>query len=296
MPDEIHPYYSVIRNLQIPSNPNYDKRPFLLMSDLPVTNGDNGFTDTTDLERRSQKKDIMIVLGTSGSGKTRTLIELLCKKYGFYFTSLVKENLGSCDLLMMIDHLFPKLKSSLVQNDAYAIRFSKCLLFARIYILHYILETYGEISPYNWAILQLCPTVFFNSDIFEEITLEFRKVPEQYFDENFRKLIREILFLVNQKRLPVILDEAQELIDRFYNKFSSTTKEDETRSLYSVVIRTFTFSGTCVIPSGTGLTIKSVLRLTGSHVLKGSTWKNEELIIIKNGFDSVEKKIMQDQM
>ncbi|PKY60564.1 hypothetical protein RhiirA4_484411, partial [Rhizophagus irregularis] len=189
----------------------------------------------------------------------------------------------------MIDHIFPKLNNSLAQNDAYAIRFSKCLLFARIYTLNYILKTYGEISPYNWVILQLCPTFFFDYDIFEEITSEFRKVPEQYLDEKLRKLIRNISLLVNQKRLPVILDEAQELIDRFYNKFSSTTKEDETRPLYSVVIRTFTLSGICVIPSGTGLTMKSVLNLTGSHVMKGSTWKNEELIIIKNGFDSVEK-------
>ncbi|POG57753.1 hypothetical protein GLOIN_2v1737263, partial [Rhizophagus irregularis DAOM 181602=DAOM 197198] len=111
----------------------------------------------------------MIVMGTSGSGKTRTLIELLCKKYGIYFTGLVKENPGSGDLRMMIDHIFPRLKESLPKNDLYATRYSKCLLFARIYTLNYILENYGKINPCNWAILQLCPTVFFDYDIFEEI-------------------------------------------------------------------------------------------------------------------------------
>ncbi|PKY34560.1 hypothetical protein RhiirB3_532862 [Rhizophagus irregularis] len=256
------------------------------MNDLPTINGNDGLTDTTVLEDLSQIKEIMIVLGTSGSGKTRTLIELLCKKYGIYFTGLVKENPGSGDLRMMIDHIFPRLKESLPKNDLYATRYSKCLLFARIYTLNYILENYGKINPCNWAILQLCPTVFFDYDIFEEITSEFRKISEQYLDENLRKLIRNISLLVNQKRLPVILDEAQELIDRFQNKFTSTTDKDKSRPLYSLVIRAFTISGICVIPSGTGLTMKSVLDITGSHAMKGATWNNEDLIVIKNEFGS----------
>ncbi|CAB4484779.1 unnamed protein product [Rhizophagus irregularis] len=256
------------------------------MNDLPTINGNDGLTDTTVLEDLSQIKEIMIVMGTSGSGKTRTLIELLCKKYGIYFTGLVKENPGSGDLRMMIDHIFPRLKESLPKNDLYATRYSKCLLFARIYTLNYILENYGKINPCNWAILQLCPTVFFDYDIFEEITSEFRKISEQYLDDNLRKLIRNISLLVNQKRLPVILDEAQELIDRFQNKFTSTTDKDKSRPLYSLVIRAFTISGICVIPSGTGLTMKSVLDITGSHAMKGATWNNEDLIVIKNEFGS----------
>ncbi|CAB5365005.1 unnamed protein product [Rhizophagus irregularis] len=286
LPDKAHPYYNAIRDLQIPSNPKYKQRPLLLMNDLPTINGNDGLTDTTVLEDLSQIKEIMIVLGTSGSGKTRTLIELLCKKYGIYFTGLVKENPGSGDLRMMIDHIFPRLKESLPKNDLYATRYSKCLLFARIYTLNYILENYGKINPCNWAILQLCPTVFFDYDIFEEITSEFRKISEQYLDENLRKLIRNISLLVNQKRLPVILDEAQELIDRFQNKFTSTTDKDKSRPLYSLVIRAFTISGICVIPSGTGLTMKSVLDITGSHAMKGATWNNEDLIVIKNEFGS----------
>ncbi|CAB5378224.1 unnamed protein product [Rhizophagus irregularis] len=220
-PDKAHPYYNAIRDLQIPSNPKYKQRPLLFMNDLPTINGNDGLTDTTVLEDLSQIKEIMIVLGTSGSGKTRTLIELLCKKYGIYFTGLVKENPGSGDL----------------------------------------------------------------RDIFETITLEFRKVPEYFLDVEIRKLISNILAIVNQETLPVILDEAQELIDRFQNKFTSTTDKDKSRPLYSLVIRAFTISGICVIPSGTGLTMKSVLDI-GSHTLKGATWNHEDLIVIKNEFGS----------
>ncbi|RGB28772.1 hypothetical protein C1646_767408 [Rhizophagus diaphanus] len=45
-PDKVHPYYDSIRDLQILSNPKYEQRPFLLMSDLPTTDGDDGLTDT----------------------------------------------------------------------------------------------------------------------------------------------------------------------------------------------------------------------------------------------------------
>jgi hypothetical protein len=86
------------------------------------------------------------------------------------------------------------------------------------------------------------------------------------------------------------LDEAQELIDQFHNKFTSTTKENETQPLYSLVVRTFQFSAyTCVIPSGTSLTMKSLLNITG-HIMKGSTWNHEKLNVIKNGFDSVDSQ------
>ena len=153
------------------------QRPFLLMDGLPMRDGDDGLTDTTNLEEISQIKKCLIVLGTSGSGKTRTLIELLCRKYGFYFTGLTQENPGSRDLSTMINHLHPRLKDSLIHNDIYTMRYSKYLLLARIYTLNYILEKYGKISPYNWAILQLCPTFMFdNKDIFNEITEKSQKI------------------------------------------------------------------------------------------------------------------------
>ena len=123
---------------------------------------------------------------------------MLCRKYGFYFTGLTQENPGSRDLSTMISHLHLRLQDSLTHNDIYAMRYSKCLLLARIYTLNYILEQYGKISPYNWAILQLCPTFFFDQDIFDEITWEFRKVSENCLEEKIRKLTHNILHLVNQ--------------------------------------------------------------------------------------------------
>ncbi|POG69533.1 hypothetical protein GLOIN_2v1776858 [Rhizophagus irregularis DAOM 181602=DAOM 197198] len=103
----------------------------LIMNDLPTINGNDGLTDTTVLEELSQIKECLIVLGASGSGKTRTLIELLCKKYGFYFTGLTKDDL----------------------------------------------------------------------DIFEKMTLNFRKVPEYFLNDKIRELIHNILYLVNQSPL-----------------------------------------------------------------------------------------------
>ncbi|CAG8843721.1 17107_t:CDS:1, partial [Racocetra persica] len=40
-------------------------------------------------------------------------------------------------------------------------------------------------------------------------------------------------------RLIVVLDEAQELINNFHNKFKNTTSEDIKCPLYSIVIKAF---------------------------------------------------------
>jgi hypothetical protein len=100
---------------------------------------------------------------------------------------------------MMINHLFIRLgNNSLNQHNAYATRFSKCLLFSRVYTLHYILTKYGKISSYSWAILQLCPTQFFGFDIFRELTLKFGKAKESYFDGEIGSLFFKIKSIVKQ--------------------------------------------------------------------------------------------------
>ncbi|GBC04458.1 hypothetical protein RclHR1_00570014 [Rhizophagus clarus] len=68
-PDKVHPHYNAVRNLQIPSNPKCKQRPFLLMDDLPTTNGDNELANTTDLEELSEIKKIMIVLDLLALGR-----------------------------------------------------------------------------------------------------------------------------------------------------------------------------------------------------------------------------------
>ncbi|CAG8688393.1 11515_t:CDS:2, partial [Racocetra fulgida] len=67
-------------------------------------------------------------------------------------------------------------------NHNYALRFSKCLLLARVYILDHILRNYENISTYNWTILQLFPNIFFGSDIFLDISLKFREATEEFLD------------------------------------------------------------------------------------------------------------------
>ncbi|CAG8749792.1 33983_t:CDS:2 [Gigaspora margarita] len=289
-PDRNHPSFNMIQKLQIPSNPEYNNSsPFFLINDLPK-DGHGGITDTTDLEQFSQTKECLVVMGTSGSGKTRTLIEFLCKKYGFYFIGTTMGNPGSNDLHNMVQYMSSKLtRTSSTDNDAYALRFCKCMLLARIYLLNYIFEKYKKISAYNWTFLQLFPTYFFEDvDIFDELTFEFRKTSEDFLDDSIQSLILKIRKFTNQIRLPIILDEAQVIIDQFEDKFTSSTNSEVTRPLYSIVIRAFTMRHVCVIPSGTGLTMKSVINLTGSGVVKGRNWNNQ-MVIIKNGFDSIDK-------
>ena len=86
----------------------------------------------------------------------------------------------------------------------------------------------------------------------------------------------------------MILDEANELLKNPIKRFTSSDKKNEaSRLLYTIIIWTYTFFlALCILPSGTGLSIKSAKMYTGSHLIKGDI-KKEGLIIIDCGFNSV---------
>ncbi len=195
-----HPCAQKIRQLHLPKNIlRSDNRPLFLVHNL----GQSGNTQLERLERILEaRKIVAVILGTSGSGKTRTSAEILCKKYGFFFTGTIanRRNPGSKDLQRMIEHLQPRLKQRpSIDNDKYAIRFTKCLLMARVYILHYILNR-NSITEYNWVMLQLFPQHFFPDvdDLFEDVSLKFRKVSETDLNRNIRKLINEVSRITKQ--------------------------------------------------------------------------------------------------
>ncbi|CAG8463567.1 10928_t:CDS:2 [Dentiscutata erythropus] len=81
-------------------------------------------------------------------------------------------------------------------------------------------------------------------------------------------LVIKKLLKQKKKKLIVALDEVQELIDQFQNKFKSTTSKNMNCLLYSVIIRVFSIEDLCVILLGTGLIMKLALDHTGLHIIK----------------------------
>ncbi|CAG8799059.1 16674_t:CDS:2, partial [Racocetra persica] len=67
-PNENHPHFKEIRNLYLPLNPLcLQPRPSLLVYNLSMVDENGGITNTLDLEKISQIKECLVVLGTSGS-------------------------------------------------------------------------------------------------------------------------------------------------------------------------------------------------------------------------------------
>jgi hypothetical protein len=103
--------------------PVANSSPYLLLANL-LERIDESVT--TDLEEKLLKSTCAVLYGTSGSGKTRTILEILARNPGFYFSSFqdIRHRLGSRDM----HEMFLKLKQKLVpkmytQNQEYAVRF-----------------------------------------------------------------------------------------------------------------------------------------------------------------------------
>ncbi|OZJ01516.1 hypothetical protein BZG36_05654, partial [Bifiguratus adelaidae] len=142
-PNPQHSEYRAISSLNIPSLLG---KPSLLMHNLP-RNGTGGVVDvqgfTNSLESGHQ---LGVIVGASGSGKSRTAIEILCRHFGFYFTCATggtQHAFGSKDM----QHMFESIKTrcsdpqKVVENDNYATRFATCVVLTRVYILCYLLKS-----------------------------------------------------------------------------------------------------------------------------------------------------------
>ena len=129
------------------------------------------------------------VCNTSGSGKTRILLEGLHNKWGFYFTARSwPDGVGSQDLGLIVDQLLNDLQvltdlseeRAIKQNRSNASAASRAflgVLFARALIFHAFLlaaqQQPGGITESTkraWLLLQLDPVVFFGTDKFFDQT------------------------------------------------------------------------------------------------------------------------------
>ncbi|KIL61574.1 hypothetical protein M378DRAFT_166683 [Amanita muscaria Koide BX008] len=162
-----------------------------------------------------------IFINTSGSGKTRLLLEGLCQHWGLYFTSHVdSSSLGSVDLERAIqsmtscsDGMFrpvlppdtsPDFRTLLASNEELAGRVFKRMFLARLLIFHLFIEamkastssdnsfTEDNVRDYRrkWLHFQLQP-LFFNkiSDPFHDLTHKL----SAYLDSELQELTEEVL-------------------------------------------------------------------------------------------------------
>ncbi|KAH8917450.1 hypothetical protein BT69DRAFT_1286665 [Atractiella rhizophila] len=191
-----------------------------------------------------------VLFNTSGSGKTRLLVEGLCQYWGFYFTPDPHPRLGSVDFSRSVHNVgsyidagitfAPNLPNSpnrrrvpLEQNRTIARTVFLSVLLARLLVLEAFLQAGAGIPAVElrrrWTYLQLVPSVLqsqFSStevDIFDGVyqTIERHGDNDHHLVNSLIKRIRQDSRVSSISPFFLVLDEAQLCSNQYEGAFHS---------------------------------------------------------------------------
>ncbi|KAG9063839.1 hypothetical protein KI688_003951 [Linnemannia hyalina] len=258
----------------------YDERPSLLFFQLPDPSSSNEPSKVLasdailDLIRKCGSENVPI-FGVSGCGKTRSMIELLCRQWGFYFNAS-GDDLGSDDMTALQWQVGASLEKARDANNRSARTMTYFLLLSRLLILQFCLKVQNSNRSFTsarWTLLQACPHMF--TDVF--VRLFHRFVPLLQRSTGEEGVLLDIArkefqatrtcliehggapqFLDGTKLL-VAHDEAQILGEGFIGHFESMNGANEDRPLLSPILYGFRHiegaNELTLLTSGTGLSI-----------------------------------------
>jgi hypothetical protein len=207
---------------------------------------------------RIKDKAHAVILGTSGCGKTRTVLETLCHTYGLYLTlkETGEEKAGLDNFLDAIDDLDdlknvePEMRQQKLNESIL------CLVMSRLAVLEFLIQDLGaEISCQMWLLIQL--------------RFDFSDLYDHFKDLSHEELISEAsrlrLFSIgmNKNAFPVFVDDAQISVSMYEESFPSSNN-DRLGSLYEALVTAFrealpnSFVATCC----TGLSSQGNARFT----------------------------------
>ena len=164
------------------------------------------------------------LVNTSGSGKTRLLLEGLCVNWGFYFTSLVDSSLlGSSDVQNGIQKHVPESSSfrrvlplssssgyeaALITNREVASRIFRQIFLARLMIFNLFAETMNNViktqleldvvDPHiykaRWLLLQLQPSFVHPQvwDVFDELSCKLSNASDSFINTTTKMLLSTV--------------------------------------------------------------------------------------------------------
>lgn len=167
---------------------------------------------------------IRFLVNTSGSGKTRLLLEGLCVNWGFYFTSLVDSSLlGSSDVQNSIQTHVPDSSSfrrvlplssssgyeaALITNREIASRIFRQIFLARLMIFNLFAETMindvktkseldvvdSHVYKARWLLLQLQPSFVHPQvwDVFDELSCKLSNASDSYINTTTKMLLSTV--------------------------------------------------------------------------------------------------------
>ncbi|KAJ7487281.1 hypothetical protein B0H11DRAFT_2015049 [Mycena galericulata] len=312
VPDEETDHWEFLEGLKIPllhGGPDmllYDLGSFVCHPDLQAR-VQNIFSETAD--------EHVVVLNTSGSGKTRLTLEGLCQFWGLYFTSCVDiQGHGSTDLQNSIHTIQHDKNFSRNLPDADFVeaheanmtiarnRFQE-VLYARLVILEMFCGIAKKLNSGNlldehkkfWLILQLKPSCLGNQDIFAELSKRIQGIKPNLLTDLNEVIATRIQELINpgEKAPPMfcIIDEAQSAATECIGAFRSLgqEKQHQPRAILRELVAAWVgILGLWLILAGTGMSRSVVEETMASAVLKGD---NVRTSIDVGGFDDAPSQI-----
>ncbi|KAJ7162004.1 hypothetical protein C8R43DRAFT_317228 [Mycena crocata] len=224
------PHAEFLRSLRIPAGIN--DGPDMLLHELGSFKTDRRLNERlNNIFCRNAQLTNMVLINTSGSGKTRLSLEGLCKHWGFYFTCSVDGH-GSTDLATTIevriggDPCFdPKLdlhsprRQSIHENNRVLVKARiEEMLLARLIIFSAFCRIVGN-NPTDahkrlWVILQIRPRKAGKWDIFEALTSKIKGIDPTYranqIEDIITTLYHQLASSSNSPPFFCVVDEAQD--------------------------------------------------------------------------------------
>lgn len=218
---------------------------------------------------------------TSGSGKTRLLLEGLCKKWGFYFTANnSRDRVGSSDVyyaLRSVDlvSLPPEgYEKTLESNVASARRRFLFVLYIRSLTFRVFLDCaiqvdggLNEEHKRRWLLFQLRSDQLVGHDRFGLLADELVGTHSDYLDRLISSELGYIRWLLDPSPIFCVLDEAQ-LLATMYNNCFRSDDGDEPRPIIRPITQLWSVYMPSLIISGTRTPIKVMEDAHGSAVAK----------------------------
>ncbi|MCO5580659.1 hypothetical protein L7F22_063419 [Adiantum nelumboides] len=239
--------------------------PSLLIHDIDNMLG----PESQQIHELMRSSTSIVLLGTSGCGKTRCIYELLSKHFGLVLVCAVKQNGGSADVEDVLTPLgLEGLENlTLLQRHERVKDITRILLWARLGILKFFLEQNPKFSAYQWLLFQariVCPVT---RDLLFQLAenmctlwivdkCDVRRELSRLFQDVIEMLPEEAKFLI-------ALDEAQVLLRKGEGKFGSDSGNGKPdRALFTPVYDCLLMYASfyergCVLLSGTGLGLLS---------------------------------------
>ncbi|KAK3836313.1 MAG: hypothetical protein J3R72DRAFT_526248 [Linnemannia gamsii] len=189
------------------------------------------------------------VFGVCGCGKTRSMIELLCLQWGFYFNA-AKSDFGSDDLFRLADLIDSKnlidsktSEDAAGTNTAFVKNMPLLLFLSRLMILGYCLKVPGCCQIFSSArcpLLLVYPNTF--KDVFVHLCMELydlttaRTAP---VSDLASTIVRKEFQSVRESKVRVVIDEAQTLSDKSPRSHASSSTQGNLRPMLSPVLHAF---------------------------------------------------------